>query len=314
MLRTISVRNLRSLHDIPATALETDLTILAGQNGGGKTSFIDALAMLLESSVPNASALSSTTPDGEDVVVTGVFSSEDAGENVIVRSTRVQNRVRREVLRAVHPDFGAPPEGMTLPALRAVFAASNIPSPGGVALAPFVKAAGQWISERPPAELVDEWVDLPSDIAVRLPHLTVFRSQDADNQLARVDRLIAQESQRLLSSAAYTPQLAAVAAEVQAAVDPVLDLIKKMIRQYCPIIEDIEISTAFDFSRVSPQVRIQLKRVGGDPIAMNEAGSGILQRVGLAIYAANLATLQGAGGPSSGTVLAYDEQDKHYDY
>ena len=47
---------------------------------------------------------------------------------------------------------------------------------------------------------------------------------------------------------------------------------------------------------------------------MNEAGSGLLQRVGIAIYAANLAFLQKAGEDSAGTLLAYDEHDTHLDY
>ena len=70
----------------------------------------------------------------------------------------------------------------------------------------------------------------------------------------------------------------------------------------------------FDFSRVNQQVHIQLKKVSGESIDLKEAGSGLLQRVGLAIYAANLEALRKASTDSVGTILAYDEPDTHLDY
>ena len=289
-LRSLSVDNLRSLRDLPPAPLESDLTILAGQNGGDKTSFIDALSMLLDSSPPSEEARSLSD---RDITVTGDFTSADETECLCVRATFSTGRVQREVLRLVHPHFRNLPEGMTIQALRQAFASAGIESPGGTTKAPFVEAATEWIGQRPPAELQEAWAALPPEAAAQLPQLTVFRSLDAADQPVQVNRLIMRESQRLLATEAYTPRLNKIAAEIQEGIEPVLTIIKTMIGRYCPGINDVAITTSFDFSHVSTQVQMRLTKNSGESIDLNEAGSGLMQRVGLAMYAATLATLQG---------------------
>ena len=310
-LRSLSADNLRSLQDLPPATLEPGLTILTGQNGAGKTSFIDALSMLLECIPPSEEARSSS---GCDITVIGKFSSVDETACIQVRATYSTGRVQREVLRRVHPHFGNPPESMTLPALRDAFASAGIESPRGAAKAPFIEMATAWIEQRPLAELQEAWIALPAETATQLPRLTVFQSQDATDKPGQVRRLVSSEAQRLLATEAYAPRLADIADEIQEGIDPILGSIKTMIRRYCPNVDDIAIYTSFDFSRTSPQVQMRLTKSSGESIDLNEVGSGLMQRVGLAIYAATLAALQGAGADSVGTLLAYDEPDTHLDY
>ena len=231
-----------------------------------------------------------------------------------MRATHSTGRVVREVLCLVHPAFEDSPERMTLQALREAFESAGIESPGGRAKDPFIDAAKQWTAQRPATEMEERWVDLPRETADRLPSLTVFRSQDADDQPERVRRLIAQESQALLRTDVYKPRLDEITQEVQEGIGPVLDDMKQLIKGYCPDIEDVDITATFDFSSVRPQVQIQLEKVGGESIDLNEAGSGLLQRIGLAIYAANLEALRKSGTDSAGAILAYDEPDTHLDY
>ena len=311
-LRSLSVDNLRSLQDLPPAPLEPDLTVLAGQNGGGKTSFIDALSMLLESNAPNEEARSSSN---RDITVTGDFSSvTDETESFKVRAACSAGQVKREVLHLVHPVFGNSPGDMTIQELRKAFSSAEIKTPGGTAKSPFVIKAMEWINGRPQAELEEAWVALPPETVAQLPHLILFRSQDAADQPEQVRRLVARESQRLLTTDAYTPRLHEIATEIQDGINPVLQLIKKMIGHYCPGISDVAITTRFDFSRVSPQVQMRLTKNSGESIDLNEAGSGLMQRVGLAMYAATLETLQETAADSAGTLLAYDEPDIHLDY
>ena len=310
-LRTLSVENLRSLRDLPPSPLEPDLTILAGQNGSGKTSFIDALSMLLASSPPSEEARSSSE---QDIEVTGSFTSVGEAECLKVRATYSTGRVQREVLHLVHPKFGDTPENMTIGALRNAFKSAGIESPGGTSKTPFIEAGTKWIAERPAGELEEAWSDLSSDTAARLPELTVFQSQDAANQPVQVNRLIMQESRRLLRTPKYTSRLDEITDEIQDDIEPVLAIIKQNIGRYCPSISDVEIAASFDFSGVSPQVDIRLTKSSGDSIYLNEAGSGLVQRVGLAMYAATLATLEETATDSVGTLLAYDEPDTHLDY
>ena len=110
-LRTLSVDNLRSLQDLPPTPLESDLTVLAGQNGGGKTSFIDALSMLLDRSPPRDEARSSSE---REITVTGVLRSVDDTEALTVRARHATGRVQHEFLRTVHQLFRDKPSNMTM--------------------------------------------------------------------------------------------------------------------------------------------------------------------------------------------------------
>lgn len=311
VLRSLSADNLRCLQDLPPASLEPSLTILTGPNGSGKTSFIDALSMLLEGSPPSEEARSS---GDRKITVTGEFSSVDETKCIKVRATYSAGRVQREVLRFVHFHFGSPPDSMSIQALREAFASAGIESPGGITKAPFVEAAMEWIGQRPLAELQEAWVALPPETAAQLPRLTVFQSQDAADQPGQVRRLVSREAQRLLATEAYAPRLDEIAAEIQEGIDPVLASIKTMIGRYCPGIDDVSVTTSFEFSRTSPQVQMRLTKNTGESIDLNEAGSGLGQRVGLAIYAATLATLQGEGAGAVGTLLAYDEPDTHLDY
>ena len=310
-LRSLSVSNLRVLQDIAPIALDPALTVLVGQNGGGKTSFIDALSMLLETT---PIAREARTVADQAVTVVGVFETTEGGESFTVRATDPGPRVQREVQTLVHPRFGDEPDAMTLPQLRKAFADTGIASPGGTAKQPFVDAANEWIDECPRDELEERWVALRAELASRLPSLTLFASRDADSQQGQVQRLVARRSQELLSAGDYEERLTTIAQGVQKDIDPLLDLLKERVMQYCPGVDGVDVSTFFDFSRVTPQVRIRLKEVNGESIELGEAGSGLAQRVGLAIYAANLETLQDAGDSTLGSVLAYDEPDTHLDY
>ena len=310
-IQSISVNNLRSLQDLPDVPLEPDLTILAGQNGGGKSSFIDALTMLLQNNRPSEEARSSRE---DDICVTGEFKSVDETTRLKVRARYSTGAVHREMSRLVHPRFGSPPENMTLQDLRHAFESAGIESPGGTTKAPFVDIAIEWIRQRPTEELEETWFALPAEMAARLPKLTVFHSQDAADQPTQMRNLITRESQRLLATEAYAPRLNEIATEIQRGVVPVLTLIKDMIRRYCPGIANVEVATSFDFSRVTPQVQTRLTKSSGDSIDLNEAGSGLMQRVGLAIYAATLETLQRTSEDLVATLLAYDEPDSHLDY
>ena len=311
VIQSISVNNLRSLQDLPDVPLEPDLTILAGQNGGGKSSFIDALAMLVQNSRPSDEARSSRE---DDICVTGEFKSVDETTRLKVRARYSTGAVQREMSRLIHPRFGSPPENMTLQGLRHAFESAGIESPGGTTKVPFVEVAIEWIRQRPTEELEETWVALPAEMAARLPKLTVFHSQDAADQPTQMRNLITRESQRLLATEAYAPRLNEIATEIQRGVVPVLTLIKDMIRRYCPGIANVEVATSFDFSRVTPQVQTRLTKSSGDSIDLNEAGSGLMQRVGLAIYAATLETLQRTSEDLVATLLAYDEPDSHLDY
>ena len=311
LLKAVSVENLRSLQALPSASVEPDLTILAGQNGGGKTSFIDALSLLLSRTSLRKEA---QTNQEKDIVVIGEFASADETEAVRVKATQSASRVQLSLACLVHPTFGKPPTDMTLANLRKAFKSVGIESPGGTTKPPFIARATEWINDQPEEDLEEAWIDLPTTVAKRLPQLTVFRSEDAADQPNHVKNLISRESHRLLATEVYVPRLVAIAHDLDEHMDPVLQLIKEMIRRYCPDVTGVNITTEFDFSRVNPQVDTWLTKTTGESIHLNEAGSGLAQQVGLAMYAATLQTLKEAAEESTGSLLAYDEPDTHLDY
>ena len=311
VLKSLAVDNLRSLQSLSAVPLETNLTVLAGQNGGGKTSFIDALSILLTASSPREEAQSSL--DAE-LIVEGSFTSLEGNEPISIRARCSQGRVRLELLQKVHPIFGKTPADMTIQELRQTFSNADIESPGGTSRAPFVDMATKWIEGQPPADLQQDWTSLPKDVRVRLPQLTVFQSKDADNQPDQVKRLAQQDSIRMLETEPLAAQLMGISKEIREGVEPLLQAIKAKILEYCPAITDVTITPQFDFTRVSPQLKIDLTKTSGESVDLGEVGSGISQRVGLAIYAANHERLMQSTDASFSSLLAYDEPDTHLDY
>ena len=311
VLESLSVNNLRSLQSLSAVPLEIDLTVLAGQNGGGKTSFIDALSILLNASAPREEAQSSRD---SDIVVEGSFISGNANECLRIRARHSEGRVSRELLHKVHPHFGKPPSNMKMPALRKAISDAGIESPRGTSKAPFVDAATKWINHRPATELQEGWTALPRELTDRLPQLTVFQSHDAASQPDQVRRLVSLASLRLLETEPLATRLDGLSRDIREGVDPLLEAIKTMILRYCPGITDVTITPQFDFSRVSPQLQIDLTKKTGEAVDLGEVGSGISQRVGLAIYAANHETLRQSPVNSVGSLLAYDEPGTHLDY
>ena len=311
VLTSLSVDNLRSLQSLSAVPLETNLTVLAGQNGGGKTSFIDALSILLKASSPREEAQSSLD---EELIVEGSFTSLDANEPIFIRARCSQGRVNLELLQKVHPIFGKPPADMTIQELRQAFSSSGIDSPRGTSKAPFVDMATKWIEAQPPDDLQQAWTSLPKEVRDRLPQLTVFQSKDADNQPDQVKRLVQQDSIRLLETEPLATRLMGISKDIQEGVEPLLNAIKNKILEYCPAITDVMITPQFDFTRISPHLKIDLTKKSGESVDLGEVGSGISQRVGLAIYAANHERLMQSPDDSVSSLLAYDEPDTHLDY
>ena len=76
-LRSITIRRFRSLHDVGPLPVQSALTVLTGENDGGKTSCLDAVAFLLENRSLDDDDRSRWAHDDEPIEVEGTFCALD---------------------------------------------------------------------------------------------------------------------------------------------------------------------------------------------------------------------------------------------
>lgn len=317
VLQAIHVRRVRSLDDVGPLAIQSGMTVVAGQNDGGKSSLIDALEMLLRGVAVPLEARTHDAAQDESIEVEGVLYELADGEQaspVRIRSSLRDGHLRREVMDRVHKGFGDRPGALALNDLRKRSKALGIDSPGGQTKPPYVDAARAWLSTRPPDEFEELWRVAAQDELRRLPTLTTFRSTAAQDPVSHIRSVISREAQRLIGEQEYDGQLSEIGRRIDEDIAPALERMKATIAEYCPGLDSAEINAQFDFSRASSQVYFGLRRDGND-VGFSQLGEGQRRRITLAIHAAELESLQQQGeGGSDAEFIAYDEPDTHLDY
>lgn len=315
-LRDISIRRFRSLFQVERVPVQHDLTVVAGQNDGGKSTFLDAIAFLLgEKSLDDRDICNGATEE-EGIEVEGVFDPMSDGDDpkpVIVRACRARGGKRIAELQAlVHQSLGAPPEDLGLADLKK--ACSRV-IPGGIngnSKQPFVDALTDWIGEQPASDFIPVWIPLPKQVAELLPKLQVFSSTTANDPVSSIQQLVRTQSQILLQSEKYSPRLAEIDKELVAELSESLQFVEERIQVHCEDLDGVEILPTYDFSKVSPSTGVQFHR-NGYPIDYSKVGEGRQRKTTIAVYEADLDALR-TGHQSVSHILVYDEPDSHLDY
>ncbi len=321
LLHEISVRRFRSLYDVGPVRIQRGLTAVAGENDGGKSTLIDAIAFLLGSYKVDDGDYYCGNPDGGRLEVEGLFYGiDDSRREHPVRIRATPDDVGRsvtEILGRVHPAFGARPEDLSLVQLRGCMVDADIAVPGGREKAPVVEAAKAWLVARPDEEWDACWRPLSREEASRMPEFTRFSASTSTSPTEAVRAIVAREAKRLLGEDAYSPNLTDIVRRLSTDVEPGLERIRAKIKAYCPELESVDVDATFDFT--SPKLNLQIRVLReGNRIDLDKAGEGRRRRVTLAIHEANLRSLEqeiAAGRPPARSeFLAYDEPDTHLDY
>lgn len=315
-LRSVTIRRFRSLYDVGPLPIQPDLTVLTGENDGGKSAFLDAIAFLLGSRALDDGDHSHWANEVEPIEVEGEFvplGAQGADGTIRIRARRERGGVRQcEVLDRVHPGFGTRPEDLPLDDLRNRMATLGIPSPRGHMKAPYVAAAKTWLAARPATEFDDGWRPLTRAESERLPRFTHFTSAAAPDPTTTIAAVIQREARRLLAGEVYRARLEEIGGAVQEEVTQSIQHLQQKIREYCPDLDAVDIRASFDFGKPALDVDLLVRRQGA-LFDLEKAGEGRRRRITLAIHEANLRTMA-AEAPTSTDLLAYDEPDTHLDY
>jgi putative ATP-dependent endonuclease of the OLD family len=318
-LSQLTIRRFRCLHDIGPLPIQEALTVLAGENGGGKTTCIDAIAFLLGvgKQAIDDDDRSHWAADDEAVEVEGSFCALDDSEcqsPLRLRARQDAAGVRSwEILDQVHSGFGARPADLPLPDLRAQMQRLGIPSPGGQTKPPYVDGANAWLVDRPPHEFEASWRPVTKEEQTRLPTFARFDSVAAPSPTATIQQIIQRECRQLLEGEPYAAQLAALGAALDADFQPRLQHFKNTISEHCGELDSVEVKTHVDFSKPALRIQLEVHRQG-EAVDLEKEGEGQRRRIALAIHEADLHMMEAEQEPSATLLLAYDEPDLHLDY
>ncbi len=314
-LSALTIRRFRSLHDVGPLPIQSSLTILTGENDGGKTTCLDAIDFLLGGSPLDAADRSRWACDEEPIEVEGTFYALDDLEGV--EPLQVRARQERggpricEVLVRANRQFGPQWASIPIQELKERMTSAGIALPGGTKKDPFIDAITAWLIDRPEDEWEECWRPASPIELRRLPKLTRFRAAEAQNPDAIVKQVVARESRLLLAQPQYASRLGDLSMELDADIAPSLTRIKEKICEHIPDLDDVEVAASFDFSKPALQVQFQMCR-RGEHSDLDKGGEGRRRRVTLAIYEATLSTMA-EGQPVASEMVAYDEPDTHLD-
>ncbi len=312
-LQSIAVQAFRCLRNTGPLPFRADMTVLAGENGGGKSSFLDAIEFLI-SGISIEADDRTHGAEGEEIVVEGVFASLDrvCADILSVRARQAYGSTRvMEVRDWIHPAFGTRPDQMNVLPLKASLQAIGVPIPKAALKVDLVALADTWIAVQPKDDLTAIWRLTTAEERTRLPRVSRFSAAEANGPMSVVQNLITREARRLVAEPRFLRQLDQVAADLDRAIQPSLDLIRQTIEQHCPELESVDIGATFDFSKVSPVAtwNFSLRQM---QLSIGKLGQGRLRRIAIAVHEANARIMANEEARST-EILLYDEPDSHLD-
>jgi len=307
-LRIHGFRSFAEPIDIP---VRDGMTVLTGENDGGKTATINALQALIKPQLLEQEDISKA--GNIPVDIRGKFTNQTNGEELNIRVIlKSGGQPSQQILRHSHSIFGCDPSIFPLPELKKLLAEAEIVSPGGSAKQPYVEAAQAWLAGRTEGEFNDAWVSLDSVTQAMLPRITLYTSTSSGDPIKHVNTLVATEIRRLLGEEGFKERLDSIQADLADKVSPSLNDFKEKILEYCDDLDDVEITVKPDFRSPATSVSLDIVQ-GNEQIPLNKSGEGKKRRITLAIHETENKFLS-TGAVDRSEIIAYDEPDTHLDY
>lgn len=332
-LESISVQHFRSLYDTGWIPFH-DLTVLIGENDGGKTATLDVLEILLGSRNPDTEDFSyksgtvadaqGTVPRETEILIEGRFSLTDPERALVAKIAPLEAdlvHLRKQFdfgggsLTTVLGDVPADPRlRIDIPAaninhLRALAKDLGI-QVGGAAKQPYVDAieahtAGQSTTQGK--------VHLPAALGPLLPEFTRFDSaSDPQSVVHSVLRTIFKQE---IERPENTGPLGEVQKNITIRLQQEADALNPFVQKYRPEVKSVSVDPQFNFESGFRASDLRLQDQNDRPILLEKRGTGVQKHITLAVYEWNSEVLkkrqtQGARP----LVLALDEPDTSLDY
>jgi predicted ATP-dependent endonuclease of OLD family len=303
------------------------ITIFTGQNDGGKTSVLDALAIFLDPKAkPDAADYRITDETGgrvEKVTMGGKFKLTlqeqqalrvtDASVHVKTEYSSDNSTVTYET--RVHPDERLRRDISQIPLqeLRDLADEFHISLTNRASKQPVVEEITTWISEQ---TLVPGWLTFPSSMYANLPQAKVFESAGALDPEHEINSTLRNSFTTRIRGESYSGRLNEISTQIESEMREDLNLLIPIVKKYCPDIVEVSINPSFDYSSGFKTSRLLLKKSGAPPIDLEKEGEGRKRRITLAVYEwrESIFSAEEAQTESDQLILAFDEPDTHLDY
>lgn len=330
-LTAFASNNYRSLVDTGMIPVNK-ITILTGQNDGGKTSLLDAISVFLDQKAQpeqtdytfkpgstgeqeQAITLTAQLDISEDEKkILNKYAKFDADSVMISRKYTTTGPSPYEYLAKAHPDPRLRKDLSTYKNEELVALASElgIPLTDKRSKELNLLAFADWISSQ---TLTEVWTELPRDILESFPDIQRFASSEALDPEAEISDTLRASFSEKIKGEEYTGPMKGVVDKIEKEMkEEVQDLIP-LIKSYTSGVEQVEVVPLFDFSSGFRTSKLQLRRSQGQLIDLEKGGEGQKRRITLAVWDWRLKVFQRASAQEGGElILAFDEPDTHLDY
>jgi putative ATP-dependent endonuclease of the OLD family len=328
-LESFGVQGFRSLADVPVIPVRQP-SILTGENDGGKSSALEALAFLLSGPTParedysfkwgsRGAQDSAELPRVAEVVVTGDFSLSSSEQEDLGLPRRI--RLRRRVTSADAPVFEIYMEIPEDKALRGIedmriqdlrtLAADRGVDPEG-------KRTESEAWRRPLRELAAvgpqtlDWISASRDVIDRLPVFLSFSSRDEPDPEAQVRSVLHAAYKRLLDDTELVRPVRELEEVIKGKLQVEAEQLCAHIRERVPELTSISAIPIVSFKDGFSSVQLRALKDSED-VGLRQAGAGRQRRISLAVW--EWVTMpRGDNETPLDLVVAYDEPDTHLDY
>jgi predicted ATP-dependent endonuclease of OLD family len=333
ILTDIRIKHFRSLYETDWIKFH-DLTVLIGENDGGKTATLDILEILLSNKHPDFedfSYIPGSVPDEKgniphepELIIEGKFSVNETEKAEIVKSTSMQNNslvIQKKFFLDGHSDLlviGKVPfdsrlridlESARINDLRPLTKELGI-SVGGTKLQPFVDAMRDYIKIQPTTEGV---APLSAQVKNMLPEFTRF--DNASNPTSVVNGVLRTVFKQEIEKPINSEHLIEVQKNITAKLQEEAQALNPFVKKYRPEIKSVSVDPEFNFESGFKTTELRLQDQNDRPILLEKRGTGVQKHITLAVYEWNSEILKKRQTEETRTlILALDEPDTSLDY
>lgn len=326
----------RCLHNTDWISI-SNLSILTGENDGGKSATLQALGVLLNpkgipspddySYAPIATGMQESDVREKDMTLWGRFELNDPESALLKAVWGIEDRVV-EVKRVfqvgsslpayllsaqTHSDkvFKKPLDEYTVPDLKTIATQFVIDLSGTKLKQEIVDAIRNWLNTQPK---VSAEVIFPDSLVGYLPEIRIFSSETALDPESEIRKTLVTQFRSLIETDKYSGTISQIKKEIESDLNVGLEKLAPFVKQYSSDIEKVTIRPNFNFASGLATTELQLLRKDGRPILLHQSGAGQRRRCSLAVYEWSQEIFKNRDENSRHLIMAFDEPDTHLDY